>query len=220
MVMPPQRRCLEEGCDRQHYARGLCHPHYDAYRARGRAPPLPPVSRVGRPLAVRFWEDVVKAPGDGCWVFTRGTSRHPHGYGSLSVNRRETLAHRVSWELAHGPIPPGLRVLHKCDNPPCVRPDHLFLGTQLDNVRDMWSKGRAKRRARKPRPPPKGVPRGSRHRNAKVAEADVRAMREARAAGERLRAIGERFGLSESNVCRIVSGETWRHVSAADPLAP
>lgn len=91
------------------------------------------------PIAVRFWAHVAK--GDGCWEYTgaRGT----FGYGNVNIGAsRYDRAHRVSWRLTHGAIPGGMQVLHRCDNPPCVRPDHLFLGTPSDNVRDMMGKAR------------------------------------------------------------------------------
>lgn len=95
-----------------------------------------------RSLAARFWAKVNKTPT--CWLWT--ANRLPKGYGVINVGGRagsQQLAHRVSWELHFGPIPDGLWVLHRCDNPPCVRPDHLFLGTVQDNVDDMVTKGRA-----------------------------------------------------------------------------
>lgn len=99
---------------------------------------------------VRFWQHVRKAT-TGCWEWTGGRTpivRGRGGYGKFRRNnpRRMELAHRVAWELAHGPIPPGQDVLHSCDNPPCVRKDHLFLGTNQDNSDDMVSKGRRKRK--------------------------------------------------------------------------
>lgn len=96
------------------------------------------------PLADRFWSKVEKT--SGCWEW--GACRDPRGYGrigSLNNTHRSVLAHRVAYELSVGPIPDGLEVCHKCDNPPCCNPDHLFLGTQADNMRDMAEKGRQPR---------------------------------------------------------------------------
>jgi hypothetical protein len=96
------------------------------------------------PLEERFWQRV--AVSDGCWEWT-GT-RDKDGYGEISrpgTNAGKVRAHRLSWELHNGDVPEGLWVLHRCDNPPCVRPDHLFVGDYLANIRDMMEKGRAKR---------------------------------------------------------------------------
>jgi hypothetical protein len=103
----------------------------------------------------RFWAKVVVHPG-GCWEW-RGR-RMPKGYGKLNRGTKTVYAHRLAFELRNGPIPDGLYVLHKCDNPPCINPDHLFLGTQADNVRDRDTKGRGNFRNNLPhaklRPPP------------------------------------------------------------------
>lgn len=92
-----------------------------------------------RTLEERFWEKVDKT-GD-CWEWTGFKNRQ--GYGQFQVSTKNGQpAHRVSFELANGKIPDGMHVCHKCDNPPCVRPDHLFLGTPSDNMKDMVKKGR------------------------------------------------------------------------------
>ena len=93
-------------------------------------------------IEARFWAMVNKTKR--CWIWTG--SKHPRGYGQLVIgtrtNRRVVLAHRFAWELKHGPIPAGKNACHRCDNPQCVRPSHLFLGSQSDNMRDMYRKGR------------------------------------------------------------------------------
>jgi|SRR5688572_12815702 len=88
------------------------------------------------PLADRLWRRVVK--GEGCWLWQGATNNR--GYGLLNDKGRLRLVHRIAWEVQHGPIPTGIQVLHRCDVPRCVR--HLFLGTQRDNVNDMFAKDR------------------------------------------------------------------------------
>lgn len=136
-------------------------------------------------LSERFWPLVDKngpAPAHcpelgACWVWTR--SKHTFGYGKIGINYKTFGTHCVAWELTYGPIPDGQWVLHKCDNPPCVRPDHLFLGTQADNMADRdakhrlptgdahWSRRNPERVARGLRSgkytKPEATPRGERH---------------------------------------------------------
>src|ERR1035437_755093 len=95
-------------------------------------------------IETRFWDRVLM--GDGCWPWA-GKIHVGTGYGVVYAgggrgHEREERAHRVAWALTFGPIPPGLSVLHKCDNPPCVNPDHLYLGTHQDNMADVVARGR------------------------------------------------------------------------------
>ena len=106
------------------------------------SPPLATIEELDLlALSDRFWQYVEREP-TGCWLWT-GARIHS-GYGSFRLSRppRTVVAHRLSWEMDHGPIPMGLWVLHHCDVRACVRPAHLFLGTNLDNVRDCTLKGR------------------------------------------------------------------------------
>ena len=96
--------------------------------------------RVPRPVAERLEQMSIPEPNSGCYLWTGRTGEF--GHGRMLVDGKGEPAHRISWVLAGGSVPKGLSVLHKCDNPVCVRPDHLFLGTQKTNVRDMIAKGR------------------------------------------------------------------------------
>lgn len=100
-----------------------------------------------RPLAERFYEKTQPEPNSGCLLWTGAV--HPDGYGKISPGGREgpKIASRVAWELGRGRIPDGMFVCHKCDTPPCVNVDHLFLGTLLDNAHDRMRKGRTRNQA-------------------------------------------------------------------------
>jgi hypothetical protein len=112
-------------------------------------------------------------------------------------------AHRVVWEQAHGPIPCGLQVLHKCDNPPCCRVDHLFLGSDLDNMRDKIAKGRQGDCR------PKNAAKGERVAGAKLTRPQVDEIR-ARAPDETYKGLARDFGVSKSLIKQIVAFKVWR----------
>lgn len=154
----------------------------------------------------RFWLFCPKLPDDECWEWT--STRTKRGYGCLNYRNddghRSIYAHRLSWEIHNGPIPNSLHVLHRCDNPPCVNPKHLFLGTHGDNMRDMFAKGRRTHLER--------MPRGSNNHLAIVSESDVRQIRELRAQGLSLRNIAAMFPVTEGAIWRIVKRITWKHL--------
>lgn len=100
----------------------------------------------GRPLTERFWEKVDVGGPDECWDW-QGARAH-YGHGIINVTGRSLLAHRVAWSITHGD-PAEANVCHRCDNPPCCNPAHLFLGSQADNIADMHRKGRYVKRGRK-----------------------------------------------------------------------
>lgn len=154
----------------------------------------------GPELAVRFWSKVDRT-GE-CWEWTG--YRDPNGYGRFSVGGRGgsvQLAHRYAWEMQNGSAN-GLFVCHHCDNPPCVNPAHMFLGTQVDNMRDMASKGRWS---------PRNTACGERQGLAKLTEESVRAIR-SRAVSETIAALAREFCVSESTIACAVHRRTWRHV--------
>lgn len=147
------------------------------------------------PLAERF-DAFVDKSGD-CWIWTgaRGT----HGYGVINVgNHRCKTAHRLAWQFAYGDIPAGFHVCHSCDNRPCVRPTHLFLGTDADNLRDMREKGRGS-------PPPPQI--GPANVNAKLSTEQVAELREMRRAGVPVLQVANYFGVHKDTVSKITN---WR----------
>jgi HNH endonuclease len=150
------------------------------------------------PLSTRFWANVRKT--HGCWEWTASTTNR--GYGRLRRNGSTSdSAHRISWELHFGKIPDGLCVLHDCDNRRCVRPDHLFLGTQLDNVRNMDAKNRRSR------------PKGSQNVRAKLTEADVLTIRACHAIGDTtLQVLASRYNVNKTAIWKIIQRKRWQHL--------
>ena len=168
--------------------------------------------------ADRLWSRVEKT-GD-CWNWT-GTL-NAYGYGVMTIAKRLVFAHRLSWELAHGPVPEGRSVLHRCDNRRCVNPDHLFVGTRAENAADRVAKGRTASgdrngaRTRPDRNPAKLYPerlrRGEANPASRLTEAVVREIRARHAAGETKAEIGRALGLPRGHVGRIVDRRSWAHV--------
>jgi hypothetical protein len=161
------------------------------------------------PLEIRFWRQVKKMDS-GCWVWTGVTT---NGYGQISYGGKGRRAHRVSWELHCGTIPDGLLVLHKCDNPPCVNPSHLFLGTHQDNMDDAIEKGRRPTGELHPsRLHPELMSRGEDNGSAKLTAEQVMAIRDRKGKAKH-REIAKEFGIARSTVSTILRGEIWRHLS-------
>lgn len=146
-------------------------------------------------LAARFWAKVRKS--DGCWEWIG--CKQSQGYGQIRIEGRALLAHRVSWEMEFGPIEDGLWILHKCDNPACVRPDHLFLGDVVDNNADMTEKGRRR------------SPSGEESASAKLTNNQVARMRKLYFAGKySTYALAEMYGVSHFTIWEIVRNRRYR----------
>ena len=158
--------------------------------------------RKARPKLERFW-DKVGAMGPGCWEWVGSTRA---GYGRFYLDRNtEVLAHRFSFQIHNGPVPKGMHVCHHCDNPPCVNPAHLFMGTPADNTRDAMRKGRLSD------PPRMSLP-GEANPNSRLTERDVLEMRRLYATeGRTLAALAEQFGVTLSAVGQVVTGKRWGH---------
>ena len=174
---------------------------------------MPRVARFGpepRDPEERFMEKVVKEPGpDGCWLWQGFI--FPRGYGAFrdgsSGSRR---AHRWSYEHFVGPVPDGLLVLHRCDVRHCVNPDHLFVGTQKDNIADMLAKGRGPERVRQ------GATLnnvGVNNPAAKLTEDAIREIRRLYADGTQIIQLARRYGVSTPVIHSILKGKTWVHVT-------
>lgn len=149
-------------------------------------------------LANRFWAKVSRSSPDQCWPWT--AARYWHGYGKIGIDGKTAYAHRIVWAMTRGPIPSGLDVLHRCDNPPCVNPAHLFLGDHSDNMRDRVQKGR------------NNPPQGSRNGIAKFTEDGVLKIRERWRNGEQINGLAREFGVMPSTIRTIVTYKRWKHV--------
>ena len=149
------KSCTVSGCQRMRLAKGLCMKHY--YRVKRHGTTDDPIKPS---LTARFLAKLGPRPQDGsCWEWQG--AKHGWGHGRIWYCGKNLVATHVSWELHHSPVPPGMWVLHHCDNGLCVNPDHLFLGRAADNTRDMFSKGRQGRTI-----PPRHL--GQSHPNAKI----------------------------------------------------
>lgn len=149
-------------------------------------------------LDAEFEARFVPVPECGCWLWTGG--RYSNGYGAMPLGRisENMPAHRFSYQRYKGEIPPGIFVCHKCDTKTCVNPDHLFLGTHTQNMRDMRKKGRA--------------PIGERHGGAKLTEGQVLLIRKDPRA---LIPIAAEYGVSEASIHNIKHFKTWAHIKEA-----
>jgi hypothetical protein len=140
----------------------------------------------------RFWSKVQITRG--CWIWTAALFNG--GYGAFQDEGRALGAHRVAWELAYGPIPKGLHVLHHCDNPSCVRLDHLFLGTDADNMTDRDRKGRQAR--------------GLRHGSAKLTVKKVALIRKEYVPYRiSYTVLAKKYGVHPETIGRVIRGENW-----------
>ena len=147
---------------------------------------------------VNFLAKFIPEPNSGCWLWTGAHDKRTQ-YGSFGLGTGLSFqAHRVSWAIHREPPPSDKQVLHRCDNPACINPDHLFLGDHAMNMRDKADKGRA------------SAVRGSAHPKAKLTEADIIAIR---ASTENvLKVLCPRYGISDTKIYRIKTRRDWRHV--------
>ena len=145
----------------------------------------------------RYWRFVDRRGPDDCWPWLAFCDWD--GYGKFTNAKRQSVgAHRFGYALAHGPIPEGIKVLHRCDNPPCVNPVHLFLGTTADNNRDKGEKGRA--------------PRGEAHKRSVLTTAIVQEARFRYQNGDRTTHMAKEYGVLAVTLQAAIARRTWRHV--------
>ena len=144
------------------------------------------------------WEDSYRRNKSGCWLWIRG--KQSAGYGLITHNGERMLAHRRSYELYKGKIPAKINCLHKCDNPACVNPDHLFLGTQKDNIHDAIKKGRNS--------PPPHI--GQAHR--KLKKEQVAEIKKLARENYTYRKLAEIFDVHHSTIYKILNNKMWVYI--------
>lgn len=152
----------------------------------------------------RFWQRVIKSQEpNGCWLWN-GALFRDSGYGQFTLGNHPVRTHRLSWVIHFGPIPDGMCVLHRCDCRLCVRPDHIWLGTQRQNVDDMLAKGRSLI--------------GERNHKAKVTARQVIEIRSLFHSGSfTQQSLADQFGLKQPQISSIVLHKSWRHLSQGAP---
>jgi hypothetical protein len=187
--------CSIPGCGKKELSRGFCSAHYAKWSKYGDPLVVKQRQLHGVTLSERWSSYVEKS--DGCWIWSG--SRDTNGYGRLRVNDVPELAHRLAWKLLRHDITPGQHVLHRCDNPACVNPAHLFLGDQAANNADKMAKKRHKF----------GVSRGEDHGCSKLTEEQVLEIR--KSVGSSIQ-VGERFGISGRQVRDIRRRKAWAHL--------
>lgn len=193
------QQCSVNGCQRRARSRGWCGTHYERWRRTG-STDLMPVTRD----YVAVLADRSERRGQ-CLLYVKGTITRS-GYGRLSYKGVYTLAHRLAWMLANGPIPDGLMVCHRCDVPNCINVEHLFLGTAADNNHDRDRKGRHR------------PMRGSKAGKAKLSEWQVQEIKAKLRQGRTLHSLGAEYGVAWQTISSIKIGQNWAHVDPPPDL--
>ena len=190
--------CTIEGCDKKHFGRGMCSMHYERVRRHGSptiALTLVGDSDVHPDTVIRARLSAGSTRVGECIEYTK-TQRN--GYGIVQVNGRRTGAHRVAYELHNGPIPDGMVVRHRCDNPPCIRIEHLTVGSQVENIADMVNRDRSTR--------------GERSSNHVLTDESVRDILKRLGKGSSQSELAREYGVSHTTINSVKRNTSWRHI--------
>ncbi len=191
IIILMENTCSHVGCNSRHYARGYCEKHYQRQKKRGQ-PDDGPGHHAS--FETRFWLRVEKA--DGCWRWAGPLYK---GYGRLWHNGATIRAHRASWIVHFGEIPDGVLVCHHCDNPSCVNPAHLYLGTHRENMDDKIRRNRCARLDRK----------GEKAGRARLTSESVLAIRADRRKHNQIAAA---YRVHPTTICDIKRRKSWKHI--------
>jgi hypothetical protein len=198
------RKCSIEHCEKKHKSRGWCDKHY--YRWRVNGSPLSisrrenvafsDVSEVD--FAVRFWSlATLTADATRCWLWGHTTTKA--GYGQVQIAHSRHYAHRIAWQLANGrPANASLEILHSCDTPQCVNPEHLQEGTHADNLNEASARDRMQK--------------GADRHNTSLTDETVREIRQALANGKTGQWVSQTYNIAPMTVSKIKHRQTWKHV--------
>ncbi len=197
----PRIGCSVDDCAGRHFSKSFCQLHYSRQRVHGDPNTILLNVGVGKTFEEKFWSRVKKNANEkGCWEW-QGT-KDKDGYGNIKRHQKHIRAHRFSWFLTFGEYP-NLFLLHSCDNPPCVNPEHLREGEAIENSSDMVTRGRQAK--------------GEKHGNAKLKDDDVRAIRGLLEQGKSLAQIGAKFGVTKTTISGIKTGKSHK-LTAISPL--
>lgn len=187
--------CSFDGCNKPSRTKHLCVAHYTRLLRYGSAYTVKRIARAGQSLIERFIEQYIPVTESGCWLWTGAKARGD--YGVINKDNKLVRAHRVSYMLFKGKIPDGLMVLHKCDIPDCVNPEHLFLGTAMDNTHDMIKKGR------------QSVMKGENHYKSILNRDDIKIIRNSH---KKVKELAEEYGVAPGTIYNVLQRKTWSHI--------
>lgn len=194
-MIQANKLCTIGDCEMPLVARGLCRKHYARWRKHGNPHTMLHKRSVGSNLAERLWSRIaITADPERCWLWEGANA---DGYGVMRFKKQKYRATRAVWLVVHGELP-KLHMLHKCDNPPCCNPNHLYEGTDADNSKEMVERNRQAK--------------GMSVAGAKLTDAKVREIKRRLANKETQTSIALDFQVSVGTVCLINKGDTWKHI--------
>jgi hypothetical protein len=190
------RECKHSGCTEIEVRKGYCSKHYQRFNSKGTTDDAALKNQASLSIKRRIELNITIVPETNCWDWQK--QRDKNGYGVMTVGDKPLRAHRIAYEEFVGKIEDGLHVLHRCDNPSCINPEHLFLGTNAENMKDKVNKGRHAF--------------GEKSGSAKLTEEQVIEIKKRLAAGESVNSFVDEYPVSGRAIRLIKKGTNWSHV--------